>query len=139
MVHGRWKPNAPVTLELPDGELASIWDEIQDILPRRCFRQVDEVVQTTIIKTDDPDLFDIKDLELALGPLTVYFPSEGRYKSDSASYLRICLLLGKLFDKMCPTRLMNYLESNDVLYSRHTYSVLHSRFPSKSLCCSCTS
>lgn len=36
------------------------------MLARHHIRQVDEVVQTVIIKTEDPEQFDIEMLELAL-------------------------------------------------------------------------
>lgn len=56
-MRGKWRLD--VTLELPNGET-------QDVLARLYLRQVDEVVQTAITKTGDPDIFDIDELELAL-------------------------------------------------------------------------
>lgn len=69
MVRGKWRLDAPVTLELPDGEVASTWDDIQDALARHHYRQVDEVAQTAINKNDDQILFDIEELELASGSM----------------------------------------------------------------------
>lgn len=63
MLRIKWRPEAPVTLELPDGEVTSTCDEIQDALARHNFRQFDEVVQTATPKTDDPDLFDIEEIQ----------------------------------------------------------------------------
>lgn len=51
--------------------------------------------------------------------VAVYFLKEGRDKSDPASYRLFCLLpdIGKVLDKKCTTRLVNYLEDNDMLDS----------------------
>lgn len=53
-----WRSDALVTLELPNENVVSTWDEVKDALARH---QVDEILQTAVTKTDDPDLFDIED------------------------------------------------------------------------------
>lgn len=46
--------------------MAFTWDEIQGALVWHKFHQVDEVVLTAITKANGPDLFDFKELQLAL-------------------------------------------------------------------------
>lgn len=46
--------------------MASTWQDTQNALARHHFRQVDEVVQAPIFKTNDPDLFAMSELKLAI-------------------------------------------------------------------------
>lgn len=53
----------PGTLDM---EVTFAWYETQAVLARRYFRQIDEVVQIAVGKTDKTDLFEIGEMELAL-------------------------------------------------------------------------
>lgn len=66
VVLGKWRLDAPVTLEHFDRDVASTWDEIQDALVSHHLRQVNDVVQTPITKTDDLDLFVIEEQKFLL-------------------------------------------------------------------------
>lgn len=66
VVRGKWRPEALVTLELPYGEVATTRYETEDALAGHHFRHVDEVQQAAVNKTDDPDWFDIEELEFSL-------------------------------------------------------------------------